>query len=73
MKYLMCVLLALSLTGCASSNSNGEPCIGAFDDPKPGVTYKVSSRNLAIGIIFFEMVFPPVVVIVNEFKCPVEK
>ena len=74
-KFLpLLALSALFLTGCESERSiNGTTvsCIGLNSDPLPGVTYKYSTRNIVVGIIFSEMVIPPVIVAFNELQCPV--
>lgn len=69
MKYIMLSLLVM-LSGCTSSTQYGK-CIGNWDDENPKLVYKVSARNIALGIIFFEMVIPPVEVLINGTKCPV--
>ena len=67
----MVVLLASAwLAGCTSSTEFGA-CIGAFDEKKPGLEYKVSGWNVAMGILFAEMIIPPVLVITDETFCPV--
>lgn len=71
MKSTIAVLLAASLlAGCESKNEYGD-CIGAFDDGAPGVKYKVSTRNAIVGIIFFELVAPPVFVVAEQARCPI--
>ena len=64
-------MLLVVLVGCTSGNRAGR-CIGAFDTPKAGVEYETSGWNIAMGIIFVELVIPPVLVIANETRCPVE-
>lgn len=70
MKKLLIALLLLS--GCTSS-TNGGPCIGAFDTKRPGVEYKMSEWNVAIAVIFFSAILPPIFVLADETLCPVEK
>lgn len=62
--------IAVLLSGCTEKTEFG-PCIGAFDDKDPKLTYKLSGWNLALGIIFFEVIAPPVIVIADETFCPV--
>ena len=33
--------------------------------------YDLSKRNIILGIIFFELVIPPVYVIVDQTYCPI--
>lgn len=71
MKNLFVYFLAISLlAGCESSTEHGS-CIGIQDEKDAGLQYKISVRNLVLGVVFFEMVFPPIVVGLNEFYCPV--
>jgi len=65
--------IALILTlaaGCTSQTDFG-PCIGAFDEKDPALTYKVSGWNIGMGLLFSEFIIPPVVVVVDETFCPV--
>jgi hypothetical protein len=65
-----CLLaLALVLVGCESETRHG-PCIGVFDTPDPALVYKVSARNAIVSLIGFELVFPPVIWLVADFRCP---
>lgn len=70
MKYIAMLLMAAALAGCTTENQYG-PCIGAFDDPEPGVKYKLDVWNTVMAVIFVETVVVPVVVIANETKCPI--
>jgi hypothetical protein len=70
MKLLASLLVMIALCGCVSKTEFGE-CIGITDDKNPQLVYKVSARNVVIGIIFFEVIVPPVVVLVDETYCPV--
>lgn len=69
MKYIICVML-LSLCACTSKTQFGD-CIGAFDDKKPNLEYKLSSWNLFLGVVFFELIAPPIFVVVDKTFCPV--
>ena len=73
MNKLIAVFLAtMILTGCTSSNQFG-PCIGAFDEEDPALRYKMETSNFVIGIVFFELIAPPIVVLLDEAKCPIGK
>lgn len=70
MKKIIALLAATALlSGCTSKNEYGE-CIGAFDDKKPGVEYKLSVWNTVLAVIFVETVVVPVVVVANQARCP---
>jgi hypothetical protein len=70
MKRILATLLLMAAVACQSRTDFGE-CVGAFDDREPNLKYKVSTRNLVLSVIFFETIFVPAVVIVNETACPV--
>lgn len=70
MKYLM-LLCLVGLMGCTSKTEFG-PCVGLADDKDPKLTYKVSTGNLVVAVVFSEMIVPPIVVALNELYCPVE-
>ena len=70
MKKLVMLIIMLLFISCTSSTQYGT-CIGAFDDKDPNKVYKVSAWNIAMGVIFFEMVLPPIFVIIDETLCPV--
>lgn len=70
MKRFILAALCLSLTACEQATAYG-PCVGIGDDKDPRLVYKVSTQNLIVGILFFEMIAPPVLIAVDEFYCPV--
>lgn len=82
-KVTTTVLLALALlltTACESSREiptrqapQGEEvkCIGVVGTKRPGIEYELSTRNTVVGVIFFQTVFTPVVVLAKETFCPV--
>lgn len=72
-KMLMCAMLALvTLTGCTTANSKGK-CVGLDEKGKQaGVEYKLSGWNVAMAVIFCETIVVPIVVILDDCKCPVE-
>lgn len=63
------VALSLVLAGCTSSTPYGK-CVGANDKEDPKLEYKYSGWNIAMGIIFVEMIAPPIIVVLDELKCP---
>lgn len=70
MKNIIFLIFAILLTGCASHTEYG-PCVGIADDKNPNLVYKVSAQNLIVGILFFQLIAPPIFVVVDEFYCPV--
>ena len=72
---LMLATLILLMAGCEEGRTiNGKyvPCIGVSrDDENPNYTYQVSTQNAVLGVVFFEMLFPPIIVLVAETYCPV--
>jgi hypothetical protein len=71
MKRILAICaIALLLTGCENHNDFG-PCVGVGEDQKdPKLSYKVSGWNVAMGVIFFEFIAPPIIVITDELYCP---
>lgn len=78
MRKILPLVLALSvLSGCRSnatlSDGKEYSCIGIANEERidPKVVYEVSTRNIVVGALFFEVVAPPVVVLLKEYKCPI--
>lgn len=71
-KFIAAALAALTFTSCTLSTDHGD-CIGAFDEPRPDLVYDTSTWNIVMGVIFFEMIFPPLVVVLTATKCPTGK
>ena len=63
-------MMAIVLSGCTSHTEFG-PCIGIGEEKNPNLVYKVSAQNLVVGIVFFQLIAPPVIVAIDEFYCPV--
>ena len=79
LKKLIAGLLLIGvvgLSGCEESTPYG-PCIGfgefGDDQRQPGLIYKISHRNLILGIVFLETIIVPTIVAVDELLCPVGK
>ena len=70
MKKIIALMLVVLLTGCTSNTEFGL-CVGIGEDKNPNLVYKVSAWNVALGILFFELILPPVFVAADEFYCPV--
>lgn len=84
MKKILLLGAALLLSACEGSRDipvrqpNGQTivqtvqCVGIGGEGKrAGIEYKVSTRNVVVGVLFFETVFTPVIVAINETYCPV--
>jgi hypothetical protein len=69
MKALIALTLLL-LAGCESRTDYGR-CVGLGEKQNPQLHYKVSARNVIVGVIFVELIAPPVYVVVDETFCPV--
>jgi hypothetical protein len=69
-KITILFVLIVFLSGCTTRTEYGN-CIGAFDDKNPSLVYKLSTWNLIIGVFFFAMVIPPIMVASDETLCPV--
>lgn len=70
MKRLLAITAILLLSACTSATEFG-PCVGAFDEKNPKLEYKVSAWNIFVGVLFFQLIAPPIFVIVDETFCPV--
>lgn len=74
-KKISLCFLVLTLTACQSVSTlpDGKKaaCVGINDDKNPQYVYKFSVRNIIVGIIFVELVAPPVIVLFEELQCPV--
>ena len=68
--FALFAIILLSCVSCTSETPYGK-CIGAFDDPQPQLRYKASVKNIVFAIIFGETIVVPVVVILDETRCPV--
>lgn len=70
MKKLALILSLVLLSACTSKTDFG-PCIGVTDDKNPKLDYKVSTWNVIVGVTFFELVAPPLVILFTEIQCPI--
>ena len=69
MKAVCALLVAtLLLAGCVSRTDYG-PCVGLGEKQNPKLQYKLSARNLTVGIVFIELIAPPIVVATDETFC----
>lgn len=69
MKSVAAILIAASLSACTSSTEYGD-CIGVAEDEDPTLSYSVDTGNIVLAVIFSEMIFPPLIVLLSETKCP---
>lgn len=70
-KWLMLPML-LAATACESERPLGK-CVGLNGHEDTTLVYEYSATNIVIGVAFFEMVAPPILVALNELKCPIAK
>jgi hypothetical protein len=68
MKYLL-ILLVLFSIGCTESTKYGK-CIGISDKEDSKLDYRYSTNNIIVAIIFWETIFAPIIVLLDEVKCP---
>jgi hypothetical protein len=68
----LCALFAILAAGCTTKTEYGE-CIGVLQDKKPDLEYKLSGWNTFLAIVFSETIVVPIVVVADEFQCPVGK
>jgi hypothetical protein len=70
MRMIIIMILVAVLAGCTNSTQYGD-CVGIVDERDPNLVYKLSAQNMAVAIIFFELIAPPVIVLADELYCPV--
>jgi hypothetical protein len=70
MKMVILLCSILMLAGCVSKTEFGE-CVGLGEPQDPNLHYKLSAWNIAMGVIFVELIAPPIFVAVDETFCPV--
>jgi hypothetical protein len=71
-KIILCALVAVLAAGCTTRTEHGE-CIGVLQDKKPDLEYKLSGWNTFLAVVFSETIVVPIVVVADEFQCPVGK
>lgn len=71
MKRTLLLLPILAILTACESSRHGVKCIGLNGTPKPGIEYEYSANNIIVGIVFVEMIAPPVIVVLDELRCPV--
>lgn len=71
-KSLLALVAVAMLAGCTTRTEYGA-CIGLSDDRNPELTYKLSSWNVFLGIIFIETIIAPIMVVNDSLYCPVGK
>ncbi len=67
---VMMLAMVVGLSGCTSKTEFGE-CVGLGEVQDPKLNYKVSGLNVFMGIIFWELIIPPVIVVADDLYCPV--
>ena len=70
MKKLTIIVLMLSASACTSKTEHGR-CIGLNGNEDPKLHYEYSASNIAMGILFFSFIAPPIYVALDQLKCPV--
>lgn len=69
-KFLVLLVLMVFMVGCTDHTKYG-PCVGLNGDKNPQKVYHYSGWNIAMGIIFAELIVPPIVVVLDGLQCPV--
>lgn len=67
-KFLLIALLGIS--ACTSRTDYGH-CIGLNDEQDSGLVYKYNAWNIGVAIALSSLIVPPLVVILDEYKCPI--
>lgn len=69
-KLIILCLIGIFTTSCTEKTEFGK-CVGLAEDKDPTKIYNLSAYNIFWGIIGFELIFPPIDVLVNKIYCPV--
>lgn len=69
---LLIVVAILILSGCEKRTDYGK-CVGLGESQNPSLHYKLSSRNVIVGVIFIELIIPPIIVVTDETYCPMAR
>lgn len=72
LKVVILTTCIVSIMGCTTSTPYGQ-CTGIIGKEKLGLEYKVSVWNLFLAIVFSETIIVPIIVIADNFKCPVQR
>lgn len=72
-KLLIMLAIASILPSCTSKTEFGN-CIGVSRKKEdPSLEYELSIKNAVIGIVFFQIIAPPLYVLRDETYCPIGK
>lgn len=71
-KFMILAALMVMLTACTAETQYGE-CIGVVTDPEPGLVYEYDVGNIVVAVILSETIIVPLIVVLDELKCPVAK
>lgn len=72
MKKILLFLTASLISSCTTATPLGK-CVGLNGHEEPNLIYEYSAGNIGLGLLFAEFVIPPIVVALDELKCPVRK
>lgn len=70
LKYLL--IFSIILTGCNKKTQFGE-CVGINGEKDITLKYKYDEENIIVGVLFAEMIFPPLLVVLDRLECPIAK
>lgn len=71
MSRLVALLVLLAVAaGCESRTEYGECVPVDQSHERPDLEYRISVRNAVLGVIFVEMIFPPIIVLAAATYCP---
>jgi hypothetical protein len=73
MARVIAVVAMLAMLGACTSRTEFGKCVGLGQKQDPTLEYQVSAWNVVMGIVFFEMLLPPIFVATDELYCPIGK
>jgi hypothetical protein len=77
MRRVVAVLALVLLAACETSrklpDGTDAPCVGLNQTKDSTLVYEYSTQNIVLGVLFSEVVVPPVLVVLNGLECPVRR
>lgn len=66
---IILAVAAVALGGCTTMTPYGS-CVGVIDSKNPKLEYRVEPLNVVMGVVFWETVVVPAVVVATQLQCP---
>lgn len=73
MKKLIAMLSLLTILSACSDHTVHGKCLGVLDTKDPAFEYSWSGNNVFWAVVFSETLVVPLVVVFDQFTCPVAR